>query len=174
GRWIKLFAVEPAACGRGVGTALIQAARERRDPGARLRLFDHPGNYLSPGIDVRYQAGLRFFARRGFRARGEAQNLRAPLESNPLVSESRLPEPEARVAHAGYRLVRGDAVDLPQLSGFVSRCFSLEGAHEVERALKGERRAVHVALAGSEPVAFAAADGNNQGLGWFGPAATLP
>lgn len=174
GRWIKLFAVEPGACGRGVGSALIAAARERRDPAARLRIFDHPGNYLSPGIDARYQAGLRFLAHRGFRVRGEVQNLRAPLENNPLVTEARRAELVERAAQAGYQLARGDAVDSARLLAFVGRCFSVEWAHEVSRALAGERRAVHVALAGSELVAFAAGDGNNQGLGWFGPAGTLP
>jgi predicted N-acetyltransferase YhbS len=45
---------------------------------------------------------------------------------------------------------------------------------EVGRALAGPRRAVHVAVQNNSFVAFAAADGNNQGLGWFGPAGTDP
>ena len=47
-------------------------------------------------------------------------------------------------------------------------------ALEVGRAAAGPRRAVHAAFAAGAPVAFAAADGNNQGLGWFGPAGTDP
>ena len=47
-------------------------------------------------------------------------------------------------------------------------------AFEVGRAADGPRRAVHAAWLGGAPVAFAAADGNNQGLGWFGPAGTAP
>jgi predicted N-acetyltransferase YhbS len=50
-------------------------------------------------------------------------------------------------------------------------------ALEAGRALDGPRRALHMAFVDGDyaaPVAFAAADGNNQGLGWFGPAGTDP
>jgi hypothetical protein len=44
----------------------------------------------------------------------------------------------------------------------------------VDRALGGDSPAVHLALdADGAIAAFAAHDGNNRGLGWFGPAGTL-
>ncbi len=60
GRWIKLFAVDPGKRGRGVGTLLLDLARSwvrQRGGGGKLRFMDHPGNYLSPGLDVREAAG---------------------------------------------------------------------------------------------------------------------
>ncbi len=65
GRWIKLLAVDPAHRRRGIATKLLEHAA-----GDPLRVMDHPGNYLSPGLDGRYLDGRAFFAARGFRELG--------------------------------------------------------------------------------------------------------
>src|SRR2546427_318039 len=57
GRWIKLLVVAPDERRRGIGTALLAEAAAVVEPGARLRIGDHPGNYLTPGIDPRYEEG---------------------------------------------------------------------------------------------------------------------
>jgi GNAT superfamily N-acetyltransferase len=175
GRWVKLLAVAPGVRRRGVGSALLEAARARsRKP---LRIFDHPGNYLSPGLDVRYAEGRAFLAQRGFQIVAEVENLRAPLDGkNPLVTEARARELAARAASAGYLLRRAEPADRDALLDFVAHQFAAVWANETARALDGPRRAVHLALdpQSGAPIAFAAADGNNQGLGWFGPAGTAP
>ena len=53
--------------------------------------------------------------------------------------------------------------------------FSPAWAFEVERALEFEPSGVHIALRREDGdlAAFAAHDGNNQGLGWFGPGGTF-
>jgi GNAT superfamily N-acetyltransferase len=171
GRFIKLLAVAAPHRRRGVGTRLLEAARAEAG-GGKLRIFDHPGNYLSPGLDVRYVEGDAFLRARGFRVLGEVENIRAPLDGNPLVSESRVVELGVHAIRAGYQLRRGTPDDAALLE-MVAGSFAPVWAHEVRRALAGPRRAVHVAEHEGRPVAFAAADGNNQGLGWFGPAGTL-
>jgi GNAT superfamily N-acetyltransferase len=200
GRFIKLLAVLPAAQRRGVGTALLQAARAfgpPTDSGARprLRVGDHAGNYLSPGADERYAAARAFFTARGFAEVGRNLNLRTALAQNPLVTPERAESLERRAAQAGYRLLRAGASEAPVLLELVEREFSWWWAYEVRRALGptlplsgpatfGDAAAhtpelpegpgVHVALdAAGAPVAFAAHDGNNRGLGWFGPMGTL-
>jgi GNAT superfamily N-acetyltransferase len=90
---------------------------------------------------------------------------------------------------AGYTLRRAEAGDLPALLAMIESQFSPIWAYEVARALGprlggeaaahtpelDEGAAVHLACDGaSEIVAFAAHDGNNRGLGWFGPMGTLP
>ncbi len=167
GKWLKLLAVDARARGRGIGGALLDAAEVRR-------VADHPGNYLSPGIDVRYAAARAFLEKRGFRAVGEVENIRAPLDGNPLVSEARAAELAANAAAAGYSVIRADSAIREVLLGWIAKAFAPVWAFEVARALDGPRHAVHVALHNNSPVAFAAADGNNQGLGWFGPAGTDP
>ena len=160
GRWVKLLAVAAPHRRRGLATQLLAAV-----PGPRRRVADHPGNYLSPGVDVRYADAIAFFERRGFRRVAEVENIRAPLSAPLTLTEV-----------AGYSLRRCDMNDRGPLLDWVARAFAPVWAHEVARALDGPRRAVHAAwpLAGGDPVAFAAADGNNQGLGWFGPAGTDP
>jgi hypothetical protein len=45
---------------------------------------------------------------------------------------------------------------------------------EIEQALAYDPPGVHVALKDGAYCAFAAHDGNNSGLGWFGPTGTWP
>ena len=158
GRWIKLLAVDERHRRRGIATQLLARAE-----GERLRLMDHPGNYLSPGIDGRYQDGRAFFTARGFRELGVVENIRAPLD-----------HPLRMIDVTGYDIGRVDHTQRAQLLEWIAQKFAPVWAYEVERAIDGPRRAVHAAWQGGAPVAFAAADGNNQGLGWFGPAGTDP
>jgi GNAT superfamily N-acetyltransferase len=156
GRWIKLIAVDARHRRRGIATQLL--ARATGNP---LRVMDHPGNYLSPGIDGRYLDGRAFFAARGFRELGVVENIRAPLT-----------DPLRQIDVTGYELRRVDATERAPLLAWIAERFAPVWALEVGRALDGPRRAVHAAWLDGAPVAFAAADGNNQGLGWFGPAGT--
>lgn len=194
GRFIKMLAVRPGARRRGIGTALIEAARENlalENPGGprpRLRAADHAGNYLSPGLDERYTDGQEFLRARGFAQVATSQNLRAPLQDNPSLRPEHLAALDAKVAAFGYTVRRATTADQKPLSDMVAKVFSPIWALELERALGPalggpaaertpelpEGAAVHVALdPGGAPVAFAAHDGNNRGLGWFGPMGTL-
>ncbi len=58
------------------------------------------------------------------------------------------------------------------MAAFIARTFAPVWAWEAALAAHGPRRALHAAWRDGAPVAFAAADGNNRGLGWFGPAGT--
>lgn len=197
GRWIKLLAVHPEARRRGIGSALLEAARRHLDreaeaagtPRPKLRIGDHSGNYLSPGVDVREEAGQAFLRSRGFVEVARNMNLRAPLLGNPCLSDERTAQLERRVDQAGYAVRRATAADVPSLLELASRSFSPVWAHEVSRALGPELggapaahtpelfegASVHLAVQKSSGnvVGFAAHDGNNRGLGWFGPTGVL-
>jgi ribosomal protein S18 acetylase RimI-like enzyme len=172
-RWIRLLAVHPDARGRGAGSALLAAA-ERRIAGPLARTLDQPGNYLAPGIDERNSDTLAWLERRGYRRLRENTNLLIDVDGNPRVSAARAAELAGRAAEAGYEVRRARQSDRAALSAWVASAFSRAWAFEVERALDQDPPAVHIALAaGQELAAFAAHDGNNRGLGWFGPAGTL-
>jgi GNAT superfamily N-acetyltransferase len=162
GRWVKLLAVDERRRRRGVGSALLERVRV-----ARMRAGDHPGNYLAPGVDIRCGEARAFFAARGFAEVGQVENIRAPDINSGLAARTVAPA-------AGYQVRRAGADDERPLLDWIATAFAPVWAHEVARALAGPRRAVHVALHENSPVAFAAADGNNRGLGWFGPAGTDP
>lgn len=181
GRYIKLLCVDPAARRRGVASALLDAARGLRPPGSRLRASDHPGNYLSPGCDARYPDAAAFFAARGFAEVAQIDNLRAPVRDNPLVTPARSAALDEAVRGRGYavRRVLPGTDDAAQVLQLATREFSPIWALELRRAL-GTGPAdplppgVHAVFVDGDAVAFAAHDGNNRGLGWFGPMGTLP
>ena len=176
GRWLRLLAVDPAVRRRGVGSALLAEAEARaRGWGAtRLRTGDQPGNYLAPGVDVRNQALLHFFARHGYREGARYENLAVPLVGNDRVTVARAEALAGAAAARGAEVRRARPEDTSALLTFARDAFAPAWAFEVERALGNDPPGVHIAVAGGAVVAFACHDGNNRGLGWFGPAGTAP
>jgi mycothiol synthase len=182
GRWLRLLAVHPEARRRGVGSLLLDEARSRaRGFGAtRLRTCDQPGNYLAPGVDVRNQEAIAWCERRGFQRVAEYENLRVPLLDNPLVTPAHAAEMATAATERGYQIRRArrgpgrDGGDGAALVGLAKEQFAGAWAFEIERALEHDQPGVHAAFRDNRPVAFACHDGNNHGLGWFGPAGTHP
>jgi len=176
GRWLRLLAVAPGARRRGAGTLLLTAAeRAVAAAGAgRARTLDQPGNYLAPGVDLRNQEAIAWLERRGYRRIRENENLLIDLAGNPRVTAARRDELAARAAAVGYQVRRARPPDRAPLLDAIDRAFGRAWPHEVARALDHTPATVHVALTGAgEVAAFAAHDGNNRGLGWFGPTGTL-
>ena len=176
GRWLRLVAVHPDERGRGVGTALVEAAAERaRAWGAtRLRSGDQPGNYLAPGIDARDTGTQTFFERRGFREVARNHNLSVRLVDNEHVTTARAEALADAAGARGYQVRRATHADEAAILEVATRSFGAVWAFELGLALANRPPTVHVAFAAGAPVAFACSDGNNRGLGWFGPAGTLP
>ncbi len=173
---LRVLAVAPGARGRGIGGALLEACvTAARDAGERrLRTLDQPGNYLAPGVDERNAGAIAWLVRRGFRREGEPRvNLLIDVRDNPRVSAARAAELAARAAAAGYELRRAHP-DERGLADAVAAEFGGAWPFELGRALGHEPPGVHVARRGGAYCAFAAHDGNNRGLGWFGPAGTWP
>lgn len=192
GRWLKLLAVHPSVQRRGIGTQLLLAARahltETAGPTVKLRVGDHPGNYLSPGVDERSVEAQAFFRARGLVEVVRVLNIRAPVHNNPLVTTERLHKLTNQAKADGYLVRRATVADAEPLHHMISAAFAPVWSFEVARALGPSLRsdatecaselpegpAVHVAIDDTGAVvAFAAHDGNNRGLGWFGPMGTL-
>jgi len=185
GPWIRLLAVDPAWRGQGVGSALLAAAEQAViAAGARtVRLLDQPGNYLAPGVDLRNRETIAWLERRGYVRHGERTNLLVDIRQ---LRRLRQPghDAQAGAAHAharaaaspAYELRRASPADADALAAMITAAFSAAWAFEVGQALRCDPPAVHVAVerASGAYVAFAAHDGNNRGLGWFGPTGTLP
>jgi ribosomal protein S18 acetylase RimI-like enzyme len=176
GRWLRLLAVDPPARRRGAGSALL--ARAAVDAAARgvrsLRTADQPGNYLTPGVDARDEETLAWLERRGFVKVGAPESWRVAIVGNGLVAESRAAGLEAELQARGYRIRRAAPDDGPALLAWIGARFSPAWAFEAERALELDPPGVYVGAAGEGFAAFAGHDGNNRGLGEFGPAGTLP
>jgi mycothiol synthase len=176
-RWLRLIAVMPRARRAGVGSALLAACETaaRAEGMTRLSALDQPGNYLAPGIDERNVDAIAWLERRGWRRSGEARtNVILNVRNNPRVSAERWAELVERAAAAGYEVRRARAGERAALCAAIDKEFGGGWPYEVERALGYEPAAVHVATRAGAYCAFAAHDGNNRGLGWFGPTGTWP
>ncbi|MCB9574016.1 MAG: GNAT family N-acetyltransferase [Kofleriaceae bacterium] len=173
---LRLLAVAPEARGRGVGGRLLEQARAHAGASGevRLRTLDLAGNYLAPGVDARDVDSLRWLERRGFVRKVVHENLLIDLRGNPRVGADHAAALAAAATARGYQLRRARA-DEPGLTDAIAAGFGGAWPFEVARALTFSPPGVHVAIAADGTLAaFAAHDGNNQGLGWFGPAGTWP
>jgi GNAT superfamily N-acetyltransferase len=171
GKWLRVLAVVPGARGRGAGSALLAACEAA---GAR-RTLDQPGNYLAPGIDVRNTETIAWLERRGWRKAGDPRtNVLIQVRDNPRVTAERARELAAAAAAKGYEVRRAHP-DEQLLLLAVDQEFGGAWPFELDHALEhSPAPAVHIATKDGEYCAFAAHDGNNAGLGWFGPTGTWP
>jgi GNAT superfamily N-acetyltransferase len=157
GARLRVLAVTPEARGRGIGGALLDAT-------GATRTLDLPGNYLAPGIDERNVEAIGWLERRGWTRKATNTNLLIDVCTNPRVTT-----PPARDGYEVRRAGPDDAALIPAIAAEFGGAWPFE----VDRALDGG--GVHVAIAADGGyAAFAAHDGNNAGLGWFGPAGTWP
>lgn len=180
-RWLRVIAVVPRARRAGAGSALLAACEgaARSEGMPSLSALDQPGNYLAPGIDERNHDAIAWLAKRGWERRGEPRtNLLIDVRDNPRVSAARAAELAERATSRGYEIRRARPGERATLCAAVAAEFGGAWHYEVERALAYEPAGVHVAVRTAEPdttyCAFAAHDGNNRGLGWFGPTGTWP
>ncbi|HTJ43447.1 MAG TPA: GNAT family N-acetyltransferase [Kofleriaceae bacterium] len=182
-RWLRVLAVMPEARGRGAGSALLAAAEDAMRPDKRVtdkvvsaRAVAEPGNYLAPGIDERNVETIAWLERRGW-TRGAERNTNVLIDvaTNDRVSKQRADELAAASAARGYAIRRARRDEEGALCGAIASEFGGAWPFEIARALAFDPPGVHLAIAADGSyAAFAAHDGNNQGLGWFGPAGTWP
>ncbi len=172
---IKMYAVARPWWRQGIGTALVDALEDAmRAAGATsVRLGECAPNYLTPGLDVRYEAAGAFFRRRGYRKIGMTMNLEVGLPDHPMSSLEAGTMTSAR--GASFHVWRASSDDRDRVLHLIDRHWPAWRG-EIERALANHPLSLHVAQPDSvaELVAFAAYDANNHGTGWFGPMGTAP
>ena len=175
-KWIRLLAVDPSYRLKGIGSKLLGACETQIATEHRvIEIMAQPGNYLSPGIDQRNQETLEWLTKRSYVDIGDSCNLLIKLQDNPKVSLARLSELKVGVEEAGYRVLRMSSEQMQATMLAVEEHFSSGWAYEVSRACQGASPTVYIAVKvdSGSLAAFAVHDGNNRGLGWFGPTGTF-
>lgn len=172
GPYLRILAVAPDHRGAGLGTALLERASALAT--GPLIAAAEPGNYLTPGIDAGDAATIGWLTDRGFAADGEAFDLEIDVAANPRVSRARLDAEIRRLAAAGYRLVRAGDPDRAELEAGAAAAGHRAWAVEIARSLAAPSGVFIARDRGGALAGFAAHDGNNRGLGGFGPAAVAP
>jgi mycothiol synthase len=173
---IRVLAVAPEARRRGIGSALLDGCMAAARAGGQttLRTLDQPGNYLAPGIDERNVETIGWLERRGWRRHPTLRsNVLIDVRGNPRVSAARAGELADAAAARGSAVRRARAEERSVLDAVAAE-FGGAWPFELERALDFDPPGVHVATKDGAYCAFAAHDGNNRGLGWFGPTGTWP
>ncbi len=176
GPWLRLLAVDPEFREQGVGSALLLRCEAQIACHADYaRTLDQPGNYLSPGIDLKNQTAIDWLSKRGYAPCGKACNLLIEVQDNVRISAERMAEMLYRCETQGYDIERMSAEKLENAADIVGRTFSEGWKFEMTRATQVSG-GVHIAIARDtgEFAGFAVHDGNNAGRGWFGPTGTLP
>lgn len=167
--FLKLLAVATGHQRQGIGSALLRTIEQRLAArGAKtVRVGESAPNYLTPGVDMRYQPATRFFPAQGYQPLSESVNMIASLEN------SRGPGAEdlARLESAGIHVRRATTSDARELNDLL-RQFGGTWEAEVACSLRQAPARVHLAFRGDELLGFAACEGNNVGTGWFGPMGT--
>lgn len=163
--YVKLLAVHPERRRQGSGSALLAKLLDAfaLEGVNRIRIAESAPNYLTPGLDVRYTPALHLFEKHGFETIGEAYNMEASLPGEGYPTDQ-IP---------GLTIRRAQQADGPEVEQFVANEWK-DWVPEVLCSLRRDPVAVHFALNSEEIVAFSAYEGNNAGLGTFGPMGTAP
>jgi GNAT superfamily N-acetyltransferase len=169
--FVRLMVVDPAHRNHGFGSQLLNEFQRRsRERGARrVSIMDVPGNYFMPGLDPMYTEGTCFLVKHGYERATITENL--ICEVRPGRWDCR--ERSEALARQGLTIRRAAPGDANALEAFLAAEFP-GWEWEVLRALRHDPPLVHLCIRGEEVIAFAAAEGNNQGTGWFGPMGTRP
>lgn len=169
--YVKLVAVAPQHQRQGIGRRLLEQLHNKMiEQGVKeLRVAESAPNYLTPGVDARYEDALFFFQSIGYQRIGEAKNLIVQFaghDFSTVTSEQELVNQEITICRATAKVK-------PLLDDFL-HSFWPSWKAEVGKSMACDPPAVHLALADRTVVGFSAYDGNNQGTGWFGPMGTHP
>ena len=175
GKYLRLLLIDSDERSHGYGTKLLDEFESHaiREGLSKVQTMAEPGNYISPGIDVRHKETIEWLKRRGYKEKTRNENIFVEVANNPLVSHEHLKERQSKCK--GYAFDRLSKDKLPLWQHFIEEHFSKGWAFEVGlAATKNNPSGAHVAYdSHGELAAFAAHDGNNTGLGWFGPTGTL-
>jgi len=129
--WITGFGVAPGWQGRGLGTALLDAALDRLRGLGRtsVALSPYVPNYFTPGADVKaYSSGIDFLTRRGF------ETLERPISMRAELTGFRIPkaiaERAAVLSEEGIEVRLATPADIVPVLEFAERHFTWDWHRE--------------------------------------------
>jgi predicted N-acetyltransferase YhbS len=167
--WIKLMAVHRHYRRGGIASKLygILEVKFRREGCNRIRIYDVVPNYFMPGIDPFYTEAVCFAERKGFKKWNDTSNLLADLRNQTFDTA----KGEERLARGDYEIKRAEETDREDIMSFIAQRFAA-WVPEVSNMFNNDPISLHIAKFLGRTVAFSGYDGNNVGLGWFGPMGT--
>ncbi len=170
--YIRLMAVDPRHQRKGIGSLLLAELENRlRALGlAELSVMDVPQNYFMPGLDFRYTSGVCFLLHHGFQMVHENHNMLCNIAPDQWEDLDKQAE---QLSSEGFEIGRASRDEWPKVADLLLANWPA-WCDEVRRALDNEPPALFVARKEDRVVAFAAYQGNNRAINWFGPMGTTP
>lgn len=163
--YVKLLCVAPEFRRTGIATQLLAKAEVYlAGRGAPVvRVCESNPNYLVPGLDPRYTAGVLFFEKHGYVKVAETYNMRCQLAGQEFST----------VAPPGLTVRRAEFGDQASVLELIVEHFPAWHS-EVLSMFANDPISLHLAFKDGKLAAFSGYDGNNRGTGWFGPMGTDP
>jgi len=167
--WIKLMAVHKQYRRRGIASELYAKleAKFKSEDCNRARIYDVVPNYFMPGIDPFYTEAVCFAERKGFKKWNDTSNLLADLKNQTFETARE----EEKLAKEGFEIKRAEMSDRDDVLRFVAEKFT-SWVPEVSKMFGNIPISLHIAKIAGKTVGFSGYDGNNVGIGWFGPMGT--
>ncbi len=134
--WITALGVHPSRQGRGIGSALLDAAEEflRNEGKERIDVSPYAPNYFWPGVDTEaYARAFALLEARGYQARYVA----AAMDRNLVgfsIPDDVLAVEDQRIAE-GYTFASLDPASLYDVSAFAEAEFSPDWGRAVREAI---------------------------------------
>lgn len=169
--FVKLAAVAPPWQRCGLGSRLLAAVETRATErgAAEIRLGESAPNYLTPGVDVRYQSASTFFCKQGYTRFAQATNLSIDLKQWQRSDGAADRQPPNRQT----LLRRAKPSDWQSVRQLIDEHWPSWWG-EVSQTFANDPVSLFLAFEADRPIGFAAYDANNRGTGWFGPMGTSP
>ncbi|MHC4445845.1 MAG: GNAT family N-acetyltransferase [Planctomycetota bacterium] len=164
--WLGLFAVVTEHQRHNIGQRLYKVALEKwqKKNIQVVDLLTIPTNYLVPGIDPRYTAGVCFLESLGFLQRAQKINMRAQLDGDFSTTKQ-----EAILNDQGIEIRRAQVGDETLIERFFVHYFGEGWLAEARIAISRQPPSMHLALNDEKIIGFAAHSTMNQEWGNFGP-----
>ena len=169
--FIRLLAVHPKWRGLGVGRELLLEMEKRliaRNVKA-ISIMDVPANYYMPGVDVRYKEAFCFLEKHGYK-RG-APNINLICDVRPGMFDCR--EDINRAKKQGFEIRRAVKSDWDGVEKFLKTNWAC-WIEEARSSFLNDPITMFICIHENEVVGFCGYEGNNRGLGWFGPMGVSP
>jgi len=169
--WARLLVVHPAFRCRGIGSALLKDLEKRLIAlGAKtLSIMDVPANYHMPGVDHRYTESFCFLPKNGYKHGIPNINLICSVKPDMFKDDDLIESLKAQDFHCR----RAEQSDWESLKKFLVANWAC-WVDEAASCFDTDPITLYICVHKGEVVGFSGYEGNNRGLGWFGPMGVDP
>jgi len=169
--WIRLLAVHPGQRCRGIGDKLLKEAEKRliaRGAGS-LSIMDVPANYQMPGVDIRYKEAFCFLPKKGYKRGIPNINLICDVNTQMIDEQKE----KKRLEKEGFVLKKASEEDWEGLEKFLKANWEC-WIDEARSSFDNTPKTIYICIHKGAVVGFCGYEGNNRGMGWFGPMGVDP